>query len=96
MGEEPRSVTEKAQNEEQSPEEKWEQDPEEQVGHLEEEIAETRERLGVYLSELDHRRHRAMKLVKRGGALVLGLTALTVVAIAIVGRRKAAESDDER
>jgi hypothetical protein len=82
MGEEPRSMTQEERDE------KTKQNPEEQVEHLEEEIAETRERLGVYLSELDHRRHRAMRLVRRGGALALGLTALTIAAIVFLKKSK--------
>ena len=63
------------------------EDFEQEVGHLEEEIAETRERLGLYLSELDHRRHRMMKLVRRGGGLVLGVSAVAIAAMMIFRSR---------
>jgi hypothetical protein len=86
MGEEPRSV------EERKKQDLKEQDPDERVEHLEEEIEETRERLGVYLTELDHRRHRIAKLIKRGGSLVLALVAVSIVAAKILPKQ---ERDEE-
>ena len=70
MGQEPRSMT-------AGPEK-----PELEVTKLEREIGATRERLGVYLSELDRRRPRFARAFKRICLALLGGGALAgVVAI---------------
>jgi len=73
MGEEPRSITEQI-----------EKDPERAVNELEQDIKKTRDRLGVYLTELDHRRHRIARQIKQGAMIAVGLGAVAGLALLVI------------
>jgi LPXTG-motif cell wall-anchored protein len=58
--------------------------PEQDIAVLESEIAETRKKLGSYISEFDRRRHEILKTGPRRAGLIVAAGALLVVGTALV------------